>query len=131
MKISLPKWQIDRFSHFFAAHGRVLSGMRGHVLSPNNCPFVWGIWAPSNTCFLGSTGVHNPNRTSIGSAVFAQCTSKCHRACRGMPFPSKFPLSRGICIPYNTWFLRSTRLSIPSGLWIGLGIFAQLTAESL
>jgi len=28
-----------------------------------------GIWAPSNTWFLGSTPVHIPNRISIGSAV--------------------------------------------------------------
>jgi len=47
-----PKRLIDRFSHFCTTHGKVLSGMPGHVLSPSNCPFAWGIWAPSNTCFL-------------------------------------------------------------------------------
>jgi len=38
---------------FFTAHGTVSSGMPGNVLSPNNSPFGWGIWALSNTCFLG------------------------------------------------------------------------------
>ena len=48
-----------------------------------------GIWTPSNTCFLGPTRVHNPNSSSIGSAVFAQFTSECRRACQGMHFPLK------------------------------------------
>ena len=57
---SQPKWQIERFSHFCTAHGRVSSGMPGHVLSSNNCPFAQGNWAaPSNTYFLGPTWVHN------------------------------------------------------------------------
>jgi len=49
-----PKQQVDRFSHFCTAHSRVSSGMPGHVLFPNNCPFALGIWAPSNICSLGS-----------------------------------------------------------------------------
>jgi len=36
------KRQIERFSHFCTAHGKVSSGMPGHVLSPNNCLFTWG-----------------------------------------------------------------------------------------
>jgi len=32
-----------------------------HVLSPQNCPFPWGIWTPSNTWSLGPTQVLNPN----------------------------------------------------------------------
>jgi len=40
-----PKWQIDQLSHFCTVHGTVSSGIPGHVLSPNNCPFAWGIWA--------------------------------------------------------------------------------------
>jgi len=38
---------------------------------PQNCPFPWGIWPPSNTGFLGPIQAHNPNGISIGSAVFA------------------------------------------------------------
>jgi len=76
--------------------------MSGHVFSPNNYPFVWGIWAPSNTWFLESTQVHSPNGISIGSAVFAQFTVECHRTYRGIPFPSKLPLPTGICTPHLT-----------------------------
>ena len=87
---SQPKRQIDRFS-------RVSSGMPEHVLSPNNCPFAWGIWASSsNTCFLGSTRVLNPTGISIGSAVFVQLTAERHytlqRATLGA---SKLPLPMG------------------------------------
>jgi len=37
--------------------------------TPQNCPFVWEIWTPSDTWFFGSTRVHNTNGISIGSAV--------------------------------------------------------------
>jgi len=36
---------------------------------PQNCPFPWGIWTPSNTCFPRPTRVINPNGISIGSTV--------------------------------------------------------------
>ena len=42
---------------------------------PQNCPFPWGNWTPSNTWFHGPTWVLNPNGISIGSAVFAGLTS--------------------------------------------------------
>jgi len=38
-----PKRQIDRFSHFCITHGRVPLGMPGYIISPNYCPFAWGI----------------------------------------------------------------------------------------
>jgi len=37
-----PKWQIDRFSHFWTTYRRVSLGKPGHVLSPNNSPLSWG-----------------------------------------------------------------------------------------
>jgi len=40
---------------------------------------VFARWAnvhQSNTCFLGPSGVHNPNGISIGSAVFAQLSAQ-------------------------------------------------------
>jgi len=37
------KRQIDWFGHFCIALGRVSSGMPGHILFPNNCPFAWWI----------------------------------------------------------------------------------------
>ena len=45
------------------------------TFSPQNCPFPWGIWSPSNTWFPGPTPVLNVNGISIGSAVFARLTS--------------------------------------------------------
>jgi len=61
------KRQIDRFSHSYAAHGRVLSGMLGHVISPNNCPIAWGSGPQLIHASLGLTRVHNSNGIAIGS----------------------------------------------------------------
>ena len=73
----------------------ISTAMPGHAFSPNNCPFAWGIWAPSNTIFLGPTRVHNPNGISICSAVFAQITADCRYALQG-PFPPlNYPLPWG------------------------------------
>jgi len=61
---------------------------------PNNCPFPWGIWTPSNTWFLGSIWAHNPKGISIGSAVRARPQSV-PILYNGMPFPSQNCLSGG------------------------------------
>jgi len=45
---SQTKRQIDRFSHFCAAHGTVSLGTTSHVRSLNNCPFAWR-WRGSAT----------------------------------------------------------------------------------
>ena len=45
------------------------------ALFPQNCPFPWGIWTPSNTWFPAPTQVLNPNGIVIGSAVFVGLTS--------------------------------------------------------
>jgi len=49
-------------------------------------------------------------------------------ACRS---PSKLPVLIGDLTPSNTWFLGSTRLSIPNGISISSAVFAQFTAECL
>ena len=36
--------------------------------------FPWGIWAPPNTWFPGSTRVHNQNSMSIGLSIFVGLT---------------------------------------------------------
>jgi len=86
--------------------------MSGHGLFPDNCPFAWGIWAPSNVCFFGPTRVHNPNGISIGSAVLAGLTTVTDRQTvghvRACSSPLKLPLSMGICTPSNTWLFGST-----------------------
>jgi len=95
-----PKWQIDQFRDFCTAHCRVSSGMPRHVLSRNNCPLAWGIWAPSNTCFLGLTRVHNPNGISVGSAAFAHITAECHYDLQwAAPSTLKLPFPWGIWTP--------------------------------
>jgi len=85
------KWHLDLFSHFCTAHGRVSSGMHGRVLSAKTCSLVWGSGLPSNTCFLGSIRVHNPNGISIGSAVFAQLMAQSCRRCHVCPSPQNCP----------------------------------------
>ena len=74
---SQPKWQIDWFSHFCTADGSKCLYWTMGAPFPKNCPYTWGIWTPSNTWFLGPIWAHNPNRISIGSAVFAQMTAEC------------------------------------------------------
>jgi len=49
--------------HIADAHGRF-----------NRIRQVMPMCTPSNTCFLGPTGVHTPNGISIGSDVFAGLT---------------------------------------------------------
>ena len=89
-----------------------------------------GILAPSNTCFLGPIRVHNLNGIPIGSAIL-DSSCQCRRAYRDMQFPLKIANSHGGSVPpFNTWFLMSTRLSIPHGISIGSAVFAQLTAGS-
>jgi len=114
------KQQTDRFIHFCTAHGS--------VLSPKNCPFAERSGSPSNTCFLGPTGVHNPNGIWTGSAVFVQFTSECRRACRACPSPSKLPLPMGDLYPHLIRGSLSPPDSIPNGISIGSAIFAGLTS---
>jgi len=110
-----PKRQIDRFSHFCTAHGRVSSGMPGHVLSPNNCPFAWGIWVPSNTCFFGPTRVRNLNGILIGSAVLH--TAESGYTLQWAPlFPQNCPSHKGSGPSSNSWFPWSNRVSTQRNL---------------
>jgi len=81
---------------FCTAHGR---GLSDTVLSPNNCPFAWGIWAPSNICFLGPTQVHNPNGILISSTVFEQMSTVSLYFTMGSS-PSKLPLPMGDVDPH-------------------------------
>ena len=97
---SQPKRQIDRFSHFAQLTEACRRACPGHVLSLITAPSHGGSGPPSNTCFFGSTRVHNPNDIAIGSAVFAQFTSKCRRSCRDMSFPSKLPFLKQDLYPH-------------------------------
>jgi len=99
---------------------------------------------------MGPNRVHNPNGTSIGSAVLAQLTAESPHTYIGLFFPSKLSLPMGVSgPPSNTWFLAPTALKIarshggsrpqflpgptlvlnPNGISISPAIFAQTTAE--
>jgi len=73
---------------------------------------------------------HNPNSTSIGSAVFAQTTAEplyCLQwfAC----FPLKIASSLvGIWTSCNTWFIGPTRVRNANGNLIISAVFAGLTS---
>jgi len=97
-----PKRYLDWFSHFCTAHGSVV----GHDLSPK-LPLCMG-----NHAFLGPPeSIHSHS----SSAVCAQLTSECRRACRCPP-PSILPVPVPGPTPSKTWSLRSTRLSIPNSI---------------
>jgi len=94
VKVILPKGRIA------ATHGQ-FNRVR-HVAPCTPHPL-------SNTCFLVTTPVHNPNSISIGSAIFAHLTDPIQWAA---PSPSKLPLHiRGSGPPSNTWFLCHRSLS--------------------
>ena len=85
---------------------------------------------PRNTCFIEPIPVHNTNDISIGSAIFAQFTAQCRRACTAMSFPLKVAHSHGaIWAPSNTWLLDNTRTHNPNGISIGSAAFAQFTEQ--
>jgi len=70
---STPQMASRSVSRFCTAHGRrSLYFIMGRPISPSKLPLRMGASEPpSNTWFLGPTRVHNPNGTSIASAVFA------------------------------------------------------------
>ena len=122
-----PIGHLDRFSHFRTAHGRMSSGMAGHVLSPKNCPFAWVSEPPSNTCtcFPWPTRVRNSNGILIGSAVLQSVVGNVG-AC---PSPQNSPSPWELGTPSNTWFLEPARALSPNGISIGSAIFAQVIAD--
>jgi len=71
---------------------------------------------PSNAWFLEPTRVHIPNDISIGSAIFAQLTTKHHYTLqRAAPFPPQNCPFAWIWTPSNTWFLGPTRVHNRNG----------------
>ena len=97
------------------------------LLWPNGCPSQL-MCMPRNTCFLGPIQVHNPNGNSIGSAIFAQLTAECNRACPGTSFPRQMAIHFGQSGPtFNTWFHGPTEVQSSNGIVIGSVIFAGLT----
>jgi len=58
---------------FRTAHGRVSSGMPGHVISPKNFPLTWGDLDPSNTWFLGPPESTPQTAVISTRSAFFQC----------------------------------------------------------
>jgi len=73
---------------------------------------------------------HNPNGTSIGSAVFAQMTEECPYTLQWFAcFPLKIaPSHVGIRTSCNTWFIGPIRVRNPNGNLIISALFAGLTS---
>ena len=75
---------------------------------------------PCNTrCLFGPMRAHNPNGTSIGSAVFVQMTAECPYALQWFVcFPLNFaPSHVGIWTSCNTWFIGHTRVRNQMTAW--------------
>jgi len=49
----------------YSSRRRVPILHNGPPFPPQNCPFTWGIWTPSNTWFLGPNAVHNTASRSV------------------------------------------------------------------
>jgi len=82
-----------------------------------------------NTWCFWPTRVHNPNGTSIGSAVFARMTAECVYTLQWFGFflPQISPSHVGIWTSFNTWFIGPTRVLNASGNLIVSPVFAGLT----
>ena len=106
------KRQMDRFSHFCTAYGKCLYFTMGTLIH-QNCAFPWGIWTSHVTCdAFGPIPAHNPNGTSIASAIFAQVTAECLYS---LQWFACFPLKIGPFLwtpssSCNTWFIGPTRV---------------------
>jgi len=122
------KRQIDWFSNFCTAYGRVSSGMPGHVLSPNNCLFAWWIWAHLKHASLGSPESITQMAYWSVQPFLDRWLQSVHILYNGMPLPPlKLPLPMGGSGSHLIWFPASTRVLNPNGISISSAVFAGLT----
>jgi len=109
--------------------GQQKSRYNGPPLSPLKWPLpMWGCGPPSNTWFLQNIRVHNPNDTSIGSAVL-HSSPECPYT---LQWAASSPLKIAPCHgasrpPSNTWFLGPTQVLNANSIWIGTAVLAGLT----
>jgi len=104
------------------------------VLSPfpSKLPLLMGGSAPHLTRFLLPIQAHNPNGTSIGSAVFAQVTAECpYTLVWAALSPKIVPSHWRSGPPSNLWFLGSIQAHNRNSISIGSAVFAQMTTVSL
>jgi len=99
-------------------------------LSTRIAPPMGDLDLPCNTWCFRPIRVHNPNGTSIGSAVFAQMTAECfYTLQRFACFPLKIvPSHVGIWTSCNTRFIGPTRVRNANGNLIISALFAGLTS---
>jgi len=118
------------YTTIFGALAVTMHFRRGN--NPQNCPFPWGLRAPTQYVDLGPTGVR-PKRHVARVSRF----SAAHRRVSlyftmglYMPLPQKCHSPREIGLQPNTCFLGSTRVHKPNGISIGSSVFAGLTVVS-
>ena len=76
-------------------------------------PFAWGICTQSNTWFLRSTRVHNPNGISIGLAVFAGLTIVTDGQTDQRTWPcNNRPHLRSTAMRYNEYSDNNSNISV-------------------
>jgi len=76
-----PKWRLGPFSHFCTAQRSVPILLQQAAPFPLKItPSHGGIWTPSNTWFLGPTGVLNPNKITTLKLVVVHKTQVFVRA---------------------------------------------------
>jgi len=105
------------------------SGMPGHVLSPNNCPFGWGIWAASNACFLSPSESTTQTPSRSVQPFLHSTRQSVSILYNGPPLPLKIAPSHGASgrhTLYNFWAHPSPQVQTAS---IGSAVFKQMTAE--
>jgi len=122
-----PKWQIDRFSCFFTAHGRKkVPKLNNGRPFPSILPLLMGHLDPN---LIHDSLTHNRNGITIGSTVFAQVTTVSLYITMGRPFlPQNCPFQWGDLDPIYRWFPGPTQVLNPNGISIGSAIFARLTS---
>jgi len=101
------------------ARWRQCARIRGHIGA------TWRIRL--NLCFLRPTRVHNSNRKSIGSTIFAQLTADTLQWVPRTP-NCPFPWCIWSLDVHLTPFLWPIRAHNPNGISIGSTVFAGLTS---
>jgi len=87
-----PKWQINQFSHFCTAHSRKSLNFTMGDPFPQNCPFSWGIWTPTNSipsAILSPQSKQHHDRFSHFRSGDRRVSLYFTMGC---PFPQKLPL---------------------------------------
>jgi len=110
-------------------------------------PLNEGLW--NLTSEMGTNLIWTPKRHLLAQKHVMRCIDRYDRSIRfwtAHPFiepkilvyrtfysvrhPKSVHFGGGICTQSNTWFHRSTQLSIPNSILIGSAVFVQLTAET-